>query len=293
MNCSKISLVSITETMPIYLVPYIAVVLRKPVDSSEPGAFPCSICCEHYYKQDFFALKCGHEFCAECSIEHVTTLINNASISCMQQGCPKFYTLNHLHDLRVKPDLINQFVQTNQDFKVAVSTKLKYCPSPNCDSILKKPCCSDKAICAICNDATCFKCGGKWHPQKTDCMAFADFASGRKDQYWPCPTCSTPIEKTEGCNHMTCTRCKQHFCWVCKEGLDKNYTNHFYDSYGDDGYTYRQRGARANYAKRLKGASNEILSFLVQIGAIKPSRANSKIKKIGNCQMMEIHSMSQ
>lgn len=35
------------------------------------------------------------------------------------------------------------------------------------------------------------------------------------DRSKPCPKCSSPIEKTEGCNHMTCKKCKHDFCWVC------------------------------------------------------------------------------
>ncbi len=30
-----------------------------------------------------------------------------------------------------------------------------------------------------------------------------------------CPQCKTRIEKTEGCNHMTCRGCEAHICWVC------------------------------------------------------------------------------
>ncbi|KDR78368.1 hypothetical protein GALMADRAFT_95057 [Galerina marginata CBS 339.88] len=32
-----------------------------------------------------------------------------------------------------------------------------------------------------------------------------------------CPSCNTPVEKIDGCNHITCT-CGQHFCHVCGAG---------------------------------------------------------------------------
>mmetsp|Transcript_25251 Transcript_25251/g.55362 ORF Transcript_25251/g.55362 Transcript_25251/m.55362 type:complete len:495 (-) Transcript_25251:91-1575(-) len=31
----------------------------------------------------------------------------------------------------------------------------------------------------------------------------------------PCPSCTVPIVKSSGCNHMRCTHCKASFCWAC------------------------------------------------------------------------------
>jgi hypothetical protein len=34
----------------------------------------------------------------------------------------------------------------------------------------------------------------------------------------PCPRCNVAIFKVAGCNHMTCSSCNSHFCWVCNAG---------------------------------------------------------------------------
>ncbi|KXT12067.1 hypothetical protein AC579_1866 [Pseudocercospora musae] len=31
----------------------------------------------------------------------------------------------------------------------------------------------------------------------------------------PCPGCTARIQKHQGCDHMTCRRCKHEFCWIC------------------------------------------------------------------------------
>ena len=43
-----------------------------------------------------------------------------------------------------------------------------------------------------------------------------------------CPHCATSIEKSYGCNHVTCSRCSTHFCYLCgrKLPVDRPY-DHF------------------------------------------------------------------
>ncbi|GAU90593.1 hypothetical protein RvY_02991 [Ramazzottius varieornatus] len=40
----------------------------------------------------------------------------------------------------------------------------------------------------------------------------------------PCPGCKSPIQKTDGCNHMKCLKCKHDFCWICSEAWKKHNT---------------------------------------------------------------------
>ncbi|KAH9947645.1 hypothetical protein B0H21DRAFT_314307 [Amylocystis lapponica] len=37
-----------------------------------------------------------------------------------------------------------------------------------------------------------------------------------------CPTCHVHVEKSLGCNHMTCAKCKEHFCYRCGDRLQAN-----------------------------------------------------------------------
>jgi hypothetical protein len=43
----------------------------------------------------------------------------------------------------------------------------------------------------------------------------------KREMGWQdCPRCETSIEKTEGCNHVACTVCGVHICWVCLQTFE-------------------------------------------------------------------------
>ncbi|KKY23779.1 putative ring finger protein [Diplodia seriata] len=80
------------------------------------------------------------------------------------------------------------------------------------------------AVCEDCEYAFCRVCLAGWHGEFVRCyprsstelteeeQASYDYLRMHTSQ---CPTCSSPCQKTQGCNHMCCFQCRTHFCYLC------------------------------------------------------------------------------
>jgi hypothetical protein len=67
-------------------------------------------------------------------------------------------------------------------------------------------------FCARCNDfENPFICGSELNITGIDEDSLRVIQHDSKQ----CPNCRVIITKNDGCNHITCLRCKQHFCWLC------------------------------------------------------------------------------
>lgn len=141
-------------------------VRKETVAEDAPDSKLCEICYEVYNKGVFFYLpNCKHEFCVDCTLDHIEAAIQNKllAIACMMKDCPSRFTVKHLEKLGLEQQLLQRFKQTNEDFKVATSKNIKYCPTPDCDTQVKKPCCHQRAVCPTCTHDVCFRCGKAWH----------------------------------------------------------------------------------------------------------------------------------
>ncbi|KAL6243651.1 hypothetical protein RBB50_009644 [Rhinocladiella similis] len=95
------------------------------------------------------------------------------------------------------------------------------------------------SVCEDCNYAFCCVCRKGWHGELAHCsprrqkeLDEEEAASLAYMQKYstPCPTCNAPCQKTMGCNHMICFRCKSHFCYLCSAYLmPENPYTHFND----------------------------------------------------------------
>jgi len=115
---------------------------------------------------------------------------------------------------------------------------IRKCPNQNCPyaGIMNMSTCTDPFECSL--------CGTTWREYNhlawaskgllEKCKKVRDkknefFSELRKRIFAKkCPNCKAWIEKEEGCEHVTCSKCRCDFCWVCfEETPDHNYDYHF------------------------------------------------------------------
>ena len=101
------------------------------------------------------------------------------------------------------------------------------------------------AVCEDCNFAFCIVCRKGWHGEMNKCnprrqkeLDAEELATKQYlDRYsTACPTCDAPSQKTMGCNHMICWKCKTHFCYLCSAYLMADNPYKHYNDYKSNCY---------------------------------------------------------
>ncbi|PHH59563.1 hypothetical protein CDD81_2870 [Ophiocordyceps australis] len=103
------------------------------------------------------------------------------------------------------------------------------------------------AVCEDCSFAFCRRCLQTWHGKFVRCVSKRDKSELSEEEKAsldylklhtsPCPTCDAPAQKTHGCNHMICSRCETHFCYLCCAWLDPSNPYRHYNTQTDGSTT--------------------------------------------------------
>ncbi|KAG9465651.1 hypothetical protein GDO78_017963 [Eleutherodactylus coqui] len=174
----------------------------------------------------------------------------NFTLSC------KWLTPTQVKDL-VGEQLFSRFDRLLLQSSLDLMADIVYCPRLTCQMPVMQEPGGTMGICSVCQYAFCILCKMTFHgisPCKEPEEKPVELNEGDEsdDEDWkrvmekafdkkkniewikenakPCPSCKVPIQKDEGCNKMTCSRCKQYFCWVCLKILPTaNPYRHFED----------------------------------------------------------------
>ncbi|KAF4581385.1 hypothetical protein EYR40_002974 [Pleurotus pulmonarius] len=168
-------------------------------------------------------LSCGHSWCSECLGNYLKAAVDGGSfpLSCFgnQGKCSEPIPLGIARDCLETHDF-NALVRASYFSYVHSRPKeFYYCPTPDCQEIYRTAPKGTVLQCPSCLQRICPFCHVEYHegapcPERDEGDKL--LKQWMKDHdVKNCPGCRVPIERGEGCNHITCTRCQTHICWVC------------------------------------------------------------------------------
>lgn len=193
------------------------------------GELPCGICFESYTLDSVSTAACGHPFCNTCWAAYISTSINDGpgclTLRCPIPSCGAAVGVDMVNMLTSDEDkkkyrryLLRSYIEDNR--------KTKWCPAPGCDCAIEFDLGSGSYdVTCYCSYSFCWNCTEEAH-RPVDCETVSKWimknSAESENMNWilanskPCPKCKRPIEKNQGCMHMTCNPpCKYEFCWLC------------------------------------------------------------------------------
>ncbi|XP_066334446.1 probable E3 ubiquitin-protein ligase ARI8 [Miscanthus floridulus] len=196
---------------------------------------PCAICFVEHPAGEMRSAGCAHYYCGECWRAYIRAAVDDGA-QCPDPSCPAA-VVQELVDVaadakdreRYARFTLRSFVDEGSG---AGGGRIKWCRGAGCTRAVEfLGAAGDAAdvLCA-CRHGFCWSCGEEAHrPVSCDTVrAWLDKnASYTETSNWVlantkhCPRCRLPIEKNQGCMHMTRPPpCAHKFCWVCLDPWD-------------------------------------------------------------------------
>jgi hypothetical protein len=179
----------------------------------------------------FTVFNCGHRFCLMCLDSYLSNKIfygHAFRFLCPYQGCHiEIQNYEILKILKTGKDIERYYEETINQYITEISYDCRSCPSCSTSVIFDEDSYSSSIRCPKCKILYCAGCSDYWHSGLSCYEAKYEQRQDPEDPdeelnvIWkskyskPCPSCRVDIEKSEGCNHMTCTQCEYTFCWIC------------------------------------------------------------------------------
>jgi ariadne-1 len=203
----------------------------------------CGICFEDFPVSKVSTASCRvHPFCDECWEGYCDSKLQEGKtgildVRCPDHGCGKRVSTKKVLRFLGDTEKVAKYHAFELEHFLEQNSAVKHCPAAGCDRFLllenKDGLTLDQIQSCVCEcgKVFCWKCQEDEHiPVRCDTaqLWIAKNSSESENQNWiltftkPCPKCSRPIEKNQGCMHMTCSQCRYDFCWTCLEPWSKH-----------------------------------------------------------------------
>eukprot|EP00094_Tigriopus_californicus_P008652 TCALIF_08340-PA protein Name:"Similar to RNF14 E3 ubiquitin-protein ligase RNF14 (Homo sapiens)" AED:0.05 eAED:0.05 QI:59/0.85/1/1/1/1/8/113/640 len=220
--------------------------------------FECLVCfSEKFGTQCLQFVQCKHVYCKACMAQHFTVRIQEgcySSISCPTEGCESTALPNQIKEL-LPEDVFERYESKLLETTLETMSDILPCPLLHCQcpTLIDRE--NNMGRCPRCSHTFCIYCKAAFHGvepckmksqenmkiikmyreanpagkvilekrygkrQLTVMVDEFQSLTYLEDNTKRCPKCGTPIQKSEGCNKMTCNKCNTHFCYICGDKI--------------------------------------------------------------------------
>uniref|UniRef100_A0A2K5S394 RING-type domain-containing protein n=1 Tax=Cebus imitator TaxID=2715852 RepID=A0A2K5S394_CEBIM len=160
-----------------------------------------------------------HQFCRSCWEQHCLVLVKDSmgeGVSCMTQDCPLHTPEDFVFPLLPNEELKEKYRCYLFRDHVESHYQLQLCPGADRPMVIWV----QEPRCSWCKDVFCFKCH-QMYQTPTDCTTIRKWLTKCADDSGTAncisahtkdgPKCNVCIEKSRGCNHVQCSKCKYIF----------------------------------------------------------------------------------
>ncbi|CAE6353168.1 unnamed protein product [Rhizoctonia solani] len=192
----------------------------------ERPKFDCGICMETYTDEAIARIVgCGHSCCRDCMRSNIQSKVEERRYPIPCPFCVASSDDNResrgvgtipssvVETIGISPELFNVYTEL-QLAEHSIMIDCRRCLSVPIFTLYLLIFCIYRCINTWCKQCNQKIQGGAKH----SCDGSAELETLMHQRGWKhCPGCRTPIERSMGCNHMTCTTpgCNMHFCYKC------------------------------------------------------------------------------
>ena len=205
----------------------------------------CITCADVTETVVVFDCDVGHSMCIDCFVTYIKDALNHRNfkrhpdigytIQC-PDGCADS-EVKEIHHFRIIGEKQYERYHLFGAEECLLQMGGIFCPAVNCGAgIIPEP--GQQTVkCTECKFVFCGRCRNAYHTGSCATAEVQQALQGENPDHFnqnaaraswvvaskryvrqvskACPNCGAAIEKTEGCNHVTCSRCNFEFCWLC------------------------------------------------------------------------------
>ncbi|KAI0259086.1 hypothetical protein BC834DRAFT_974597 [Gloeopeniophorella convolvens] len=193
--------------------------------------FECGVCMEEMPEDSITRLDpCSHAFCRDCVRTYVASCLKSHKFPILCPTCTAGKGKGKGEVGQVSQPLALDLGLTDEQYSIWTEMEmvtfsvLLSCRKCQRSMFVARDEHDEARILACplpdCNYAWCKQCqqGINFDGPQHSCDGTSELDHLMKQNGWKyCPTCNTPIQKIDGCNHMSCmaAACNTHFCYLC------------------------------------------------------------------------------